>query len=355
MTYEVKGKSMNELAPQSHKPKTFWERPEGVTGQVFGVAIITVLGFLLYKALPYIITLLQNTIYAAILGVLAVAIGFVITDRRFWRLGKYLYMSLMRKITQIFVEIDPIGIMKNYVDELQGKLENMNKRIAQLSGMIRSCKEEIAKNEKVKDSALKMVSEAQKHGKATVIALQSRRAGRMTDANLTYHDLLAKLELLYRVLIKYQDVSEFLIEDMKQEIDVKTRKKQMADAAHSAMKSAMNIINGDPDAKEMFNMANEYLAADYAMKIGEIEDFVRLSDSFMSSVDLQNGVYEAEAIKMLEDWEKNADSLVLGDSKRLLIENTPSTVASSPTGEQIGSKGSQRPAAQEVKWFDNPR
>lgn len=343
---------MNELVPQDYKPKSFWERPEGVTGQIFGVALIGAAGYLLYKALPYIITLLQNTIYAALLGVAAVMIGFVITDKRFWRLGKYLYMSLMRKITQIFVEIDPIGIMKNYVSELHGKLANMNKRIAQLSGMIRACKEEIAKNEKVKDSALKLVNEAKKSGKATVIALQSRKAGRMTDANLSYQDLLAKLELLYRVLIKYQDVSQFLIEDMQQEIDVKTRKKEMADAAHSAMKSAMSIIKGDPDSKEMFNMANEYLAADYAMKIGEIEDFVRLSDSFMSSVDLQNGVYEAEAIKMLEDWEKNADSIVLGESKRLLIENNPSPSLSG-TNLKVGTPESVRANGQGVQWFNN--
>lgn len=315
---------MIENGPKDFKPKSFWERPEGVTGQIFGVSIIAGGGYLLYQALPYIITLLQNTIYAMALGVVAVILGFIITDKRFWRLGKYLYMSLMRKITQIFVEIDPIGIMKNYVVELEGKLQNMNKRIAQLSGMIRACKEEISKNEKTKSGALKMVNEAQKTGKTTVIALHSRKAGRMAEANITYQDLLAKLELLHRVLVKYQDVSNFLIEDMKQEIDVKQRKKEMADAAHSAMKSAMSIINGDPDAKEMFNMANEYLAADYAMKIGEIEDFVRMSDSFMSSVDLQNGVYEADALKMLEDWEKNADSIVLGDSKRLLIENNPS-------------------------------
>jgi phage shock protein A len=345
---------MNDLVPQNYTPKTFWERPEGVTGQIFGVALIGGAGYLLYKALPYIITLLQNTIYAALLGVAAVMIGFVITDKRFWRLGKYLYMSLMRKITQFFVEIDPIGIMKNYVSELKGKLANMNKRIAQLSGMIRACKEEIAKNEKVKDSALKLVTEAKKNGKATVIALQSRKAGRMADANLSYQDLLSKLELLYRVLIKYQDVSEFLIEDMQQEIDVKTRKKEMADAAHSAMKSAMSIIKGDPDSKEMFNMANEYLAADYAMKIGEIEDFVRLSDSFMSSVDLQNGVYEAEAIKMLEDWEKNADSIVLGESKRLLIENSPSPSLSG-TNLKAASALPVRSPAQGVQWFDAPK
>jgi hypothetical protein len=89
------------------------------------------------------------------------------------------------------------------------------------------------------------------------------------------------------------------------------------------------------------------------MKIGEIEDFVRLSDSFMSSVDLQNGVYEAEAIKMLEDWEKNADSIVLGESKRLLIENNPSP---SLTGTNLksGVKETVRLNTSEVKWFDTP-
>lgn len=315
---------MNDLVPNNFKPKSFWERPEGVTGQIIGVGLIGAAGFLLYKALPFIITLLQNTIYAAILGVIAVALGFVISDKRFWRLGKYMYMSLMRKITKIFVEIDPIGIMKNYVEELQGKLSNMNTRIAKLSGMIRQCKDEIESNNKLRDGSLRIMSQAKKQNKTMDMALASRDVGRMNDANVTYQDLLAKLELLYRVLSKYQEVSMFLIKDMNSEIKVKERKREMMDNAYSAIKSAQAIINGDPDTRAMFDMANEYLAADYAMKIGEIEDFARMSDGFMRSVDLQNGVYEADAMDMLVKWEKGAESLVLGDTKRLLIENNPS-------------------------------
>ncbi len=315
---------MNDLVPNNFKPKSFWERPEGVTGQVIGVGLIGAAGLLLYKALPFIITLLQNTIYAAILGVVAVVLGFVISDKRFWRLGKYMYMSLMRKITKIFVEIDPIGIMKNYVEELQSKLSNMNTRIAKLSGMIRQCKDEIESNNKLRDGSLRIMSQAKKQNKTMDMALASRDVGRMNDANVTYQDLLAKLELLYRVLSKYQEVSMFLIKDMNSEIKVKERKREMMDNAYSAIKSAQAIINGDPDTRAMFDMANEYLAADYAMKIGEIEDFARMSDGFMRSVDLQNGIYEADAMDMLVKWEKSAESLVLGDTKRLLIENNPS-------------------------------
>jgi hypothetical protein len=343
---------VNDITPlPNHKPKTFWERPEGVTGQIVGVALLAGGGLLLYKALPYLITLFQNTIYATVLGVTAVVLLFIVSDKRFWRLGAYMYQSLMRKITQIFVEIDPIGVMKNYVEELQGKLANMNARIARLSGMIRQCKDEIAANKKTLDGNLKLMSLAKQQNKSMDAALASREVGRMNDANLTYQDLLAKLELLHRVLSKYQDVSTFLIKDMQGEIKVKQRKREMMNEAYSAIKSAQAIINGDPDARQMFDMANEYLVSDFAMKIGEIEDFARMSDGFMKSVDLQNGVYEAEAMQMLLEWEKNAESLVLGNEKRLLIENSPSSTLNMPLGGATSAVPVQQGKVQEVDWF----
>jgi hypothetical protein len=36
-----------------YKPKTFWERPEGVTGALFLVAIIAAVGFVAIKSAAY--------------------------------------------------------------------------------------------------------------------------------------------------------------------------------------------------------------------------------------------------------------------------------------------------------------
>jgi len=342
---------MSDIIPTDYKPLSFWERKEGVTGQVVGVALLCGAGALLYRALPYVITLLENTIYAAILGVAAVALAFVITDRRFWRLGAWAYMSAMRRITQVFVEIDPIGIMKNYIADLKSKLADMNGRISRLSGMIRACKEEIRQNDQAKTGALGLVSEARKKGLTMVAAAQSRKAGRIAEANLTYQDLLAKMELLHRVLVKYQEVSTFLIEDMTQEVAIKERKRAMAKEAYSAMKSAMAILHGDRNARELYDMASEYVAADYAMRIGEIEDFVRMSDTFMQSIDLRNGVYEQQAVQMLADWEQNADSIVLGDAKRLLIENHPDGAARETRGGAPRPRGNGNDMP-DLDWFD---
>jgi len=340
---------MNDLIPTDYKPLGFWERKEGFTGQVVGVALVCGAGALLYRALPYVITLLQDTIWAAVLGVAAVALFFVLTDRRFWRLGAWAYMSAMRRLTQVFVEIDPIGIMKNYIAELRNKLQDMNGRISRLAGMIRACKEEIRKNDQAKTGALGLVSEARRKGLTMVAAAQSRKAGRMAEANLSYQDLLAKMELLHRVLVKYQEVSTFLIEDMTQEVAIKERKRAMARQAYSAMKSAMAILHGDRHARELYDMASEYVAADYAMRIGEIEDFVRMSDTIMQSIDLRNGVYEQQAVELLADWEKNADSIVLGDAKRLLIEGDPAGVAHDARGAARRNNGPDSPS---LDWFD---
>jgi hypothetical protein len=46
----------------------------------------------------------------------------------------------------------------------------------------------------------------------------------------------------------------------------------------------------------------------------------------MDSVDLQNGVFEEEGLKMLEKWEKEGVSLLLGKDKDLLINSTDANV-----------------------------
>lgn len=46
---------------------------------------------------------------------------------------------------------------------------------------------------------------------------------------------------------------------------------------------------------------------------------MEMSASFMDSVDLQNGIFEEEGLKMLEKWEKEGVSLLLGEEKESLL------------------------------------
>jgi len=78
----------------------------------------------------------------------------------------------------------------------------------------------------------------------------------------------------------------------------------------------------------MFDMAMESIADDVAGKVGEMERFMEMSSNFMNSIDLQNGIFEEEGLKMLEKWEQEGVSLLLGNDKQNLLSqaNNPSDV-----------------------------
>ncbi len=305
---------------QSVTPKTFWERPEGKTGTILGIGIIAGLGYLLYKALPFLITLTSNLLYLSFLLIALGAIIYMVPDPKMRNLIWYMYKSVMRWITGIFVQIDPIGILKSYVDTLKNNLSKMDQQIAKLRGQMHKLQEVILNNKKQIAANLSLASEAKERNKESMMILKSRQAGRLTDSNVKLEDLYKKMEILYRVLTKMYENSEIMMEDITDQVAVKEQERSAIRASHSAMKSAMSIISGDKDQRAMFDQALEAIADDVSAKMGEMERFMEMSSNFMDSVDLQNGVFEEEGLKMLEKWEKEGASLLLGTEKSDIIK-----------------------------------
>ena len=299
------------------KPKSFWKKPEGITGLLFLAALIGGVGFLAVS-LPWA-TIMANTLYMvgtiAVLGVLI----YMVLDPKMRNLIFYAYKSVMRAITGMFVQIDPIGILKTYVEELQNNLRKMNKQISQLRAQMHKLKELIVKNEREIKNNLQIAGKAKETNKRNVMILKSRRAGRLKDSNMRLEELYKKMEVLYRVLTKMYENSQILAEDIKDQVMVKEQERKAIHASHGAMKSAMSVINGDPDQRAMFDMAMENITEDVANKVGEMERFMEMSANFMDSVDLQNGVFEEEGMQMLEQWEKESTSLLLGEEKDQLL------------------------------------
>ena len=303
------------------KPKSFWKRPEGKTGTLFGIALLAGLGYGLFVALPFIIGLLQNTITAIALFAVLAAIVYVLVDPKFRNLMWYMYKSVMRFITGLFVQIDPIGIIESYVEDLKDNLKRMGRQISELRGQMRKLKNSMDQNRRMMESNLKLAKKAGEKGINKQKVLKARKAGRLRDSNLKLNDLYKKMEVMYRVLTKMYENSEILLEDIQDEVDVKKREREAIRASHSAMRSAMNIISGDKDKRLMFDQAMEAIADDVGKKVGEMERFMEVSATFMDSIDLQNGVYEEEGLDMLEKWEKEGISFLLGEEKESIIKS----------------------------------
>ncbi|MBX2891876.1 MAG: hypothetical protein KF734_13160 [Saprospiraceae bacterium] len=329
---------MSELQPI--KPKNFWERPEGITGTLFLAAIVLGGGFLLYQALPTLIALAQNTLYLA--GLLAAlgALIYVVLDPKMRNLIWYIYKSVMRWITGIFVQIDPIGILKSYIEDLKDNLRKMNGQISNLKGQMYKLNEMIKQNQRTIQSNLGLASKAKETGKEAIMVLQARKAGRLQESNMKLEDLYKRMEVLYRVLTKMYENSEIMLEDLSDQVVVKEQEYKAIKASHSAIRSAQAILSGNSDQKYMYDMALEAMADDVGKKVGEMERFMDMSKNFMDSIDLQNGVFEEEGLAMLEKWEKEGVSMLLGGEKNKIVAkaNNPSDVLDLNAPVQVPSK-----------------
>ena len=303
------------FSPAPVKPKSFWKRPEGTTGTIFLLALIAGGGYILMKSLPAIIALLSNTLSAVLLLLAVGAIVYMALDPKMRTLIGYAYKSVMRWITGLFITIDPIGILKNYVDDLEDNLSKMSTQIGNLKGQIRKLSTMVEENNKEINQNMLIASKAKEMGQENQMILASRKAARLKEVNVKYDELRGKMDILYRVLTKMYQNSEVLLEDTKDQVKIKQEERKAIRASHSAMRSAMAVLSGDKDKRAMFDAALENIADDVAAKVGEMERFMELSSNFMNSVDLQNGVFEEEGARMLEKWEQESSLLLSGSTR----------------------------------------
>ena len=153
------------------KPKSFWGKKEGKVGMVvlglLGVSAIV----LLNSFLPLIISFLtlaitavgKTIVLSAMLAALA-AFLLIVTNGKFQALVSYIFKSIIRKGTSVFIEIDPIGIMKNYIDDAKNNLEKIDDGISNLSGQIRICKNKVDLNKANYEKAMNTAAVAKNKG-----------------------------------------------------------------------------------------------------------------------------------------------------------------------------------------------
>jgi hypothetical protein len=327
------------------KPKSFWERPEGTTGMItIGVgalALMYLVGPALVKVFDTTITLLGQGFAIAAMAGGAWVLYLVVSNKKLQTLVGYGFKSVMRKITGAFVEIDPIGIMKSYIEELVVKRGTMETSIGKLRGQISVCEKQVNLNDSEYERQMATFKVAHDKDMASAATVASRQAGRLQKLNKeSLRPLLLQMQVHLKALSKYYEVTGTVIEDLTNEVKAQEMQRKMMAESYSAMSTAKKILSGGTDQKELFDQAMEYVVNDYGMKMGEIENFMENSKGFVEGLDLQNGVYEEDALKKLQEWENKADSILLGNSKQQMLEQptiqgTMNTKIGVPAASQV--------------------
>lgn len=289
-----------------NKVKSFWQRPEGKLGGVVAAGLVGAFLYALYKILPFLITLTTNLLtFGALVLLLWVSTYIIWNSRKAWSL---LFRMVMRKITGLIINIDPIAITEDYILKLRKRYETLVNQIAKLNGSRQRLQDEIARNNSEIENQRDLAKAAQKKGQP--YQQYTNQAGRLMQSNEKYSNMLRQITMLYNMLNKMQQASKVIIEDKNNLVKEKKREREVMRESYSAFMSAKNILAGNPDEMENFNRAMEFIQDDISDKLGEIDKFIFDSESLLQQIDLQNDVMSEKGAKLLAEWDQKIPLLL---------------------------------------------
>ncbi len=306
----------NQTSPVMQGLKSFWQRPEGNVGKVILVLAAIAAGYGFFQILPFLIVLAANTLYLAVLIAALLAFLYIVTNHRVVTLAKLVFQSVMRYLTGLFIELDPIGILKNYIAEMKKNLAVMDEQLGNLNGSIRTLQNQLDANQKEAEHSIALANQADKKMAAGNLSpldqqqylsakvTNQRHAASLLNINKSLTDLRDKLQVLYNQLIRWRATAEFQVTDKENRVSEEEMRRKALKKAYSVFQAAKKIFRGDPVANQIYDQTLEYLADDAGQMLGEMEDFNRLANKLMTNMDLETGAVNDEAMKQLNEFQQ---------------------------------------------------
>jgi len=304
------------MLPDAKKAaKSFWQKPEGKIGMVITGTFLAV-GFMLFwaKVLPFLLMLVTNTIGLAALLVVLGLIIFPFTQSSIRLRMSVAYQLLLKKMAGAIIKTDPIEVLKITIGKGEERLETFEEQRNKLRQVLSNLKRKVNEYANQAKENMLAAQQAQKKQIKSQVYLSTQQAGRLQGAAVELTQVSSRLETLYTVISKIYENAKVLLLDKKQEVSLMEDKWVSIRAAYGAMQSAMKALQGDKDERALFEETVDYVNNDLGMKIGEIEYMLDASETIMDNIDIRNGMFQDKGMKMLEEFEKKADSWLLGDA-----------------------------------------
>ena len=305
---------MNQL-PQTKSP---WQKPGGTLAKVTLVALIGAAGFAFYKYLPFLIDLTKNTLtLAALVGVLALIVFLVMNDtsRNFF---KNLYFVIMRKLTGLIVEIDPIAIAKGKVKDMKSRLVKIDDGINKMRGLHIKNERALESNKKELNEALQRLKIVKQRGSREEGMLLERHISQLDESvkkrSLNYE----KSKRMIDILTEVRKSAEIKVRYTEQEIKLKEEDYELMKANHKTLGVMKSLIN--PQTDDAFEMAMEKMDTDIATWIGEMDSF--LESGITDEISLDNAVASAKADAILDKYNNGGFAGILEDNKVNMMQNS---------------------------------
>lgn len=298
--------------------KSFWDRREGTTGKivlVVGAMAAIGIAFTFWGMIvPFIVGTLTSTI--AMVGDILVLMVLTspIWSKRVRMIISTAFKLSMRWSTQLLIETDPIGILREYILDLKKKAQILMQAIEKVAKAVQGLRDAIDKNKGLISTsrgsaatATRMITETQgqlatskdptqaMQLRIKVNSLQLKLQGYQQTAGIAEQSIAQEQKVLdqastmYEQLLRYQNLSDFKIEAFTQNANLLEERRKVILAGSQGLSVMQKLLGGDPVQQDLIDRDIEYLNTEASDVMGAISNFNRYSDKYLTDMDIQNG------------------------------------------------------------------
>jgi phage shock protein A len=281
------------------KLRAYWNRPGGKFGIIAGIGALVAIG---YYVIPILTKVVWNTFnFGVALACLGILI-YCLTHRKLRLSLYYFYEWLMRKLVGLVIQLDPFLIAEDYIQDMEQQREKLYKQTVEVEGQKEKIQLKITEKERELQKLMSKAQVAKEQNMLPELGNATRQIGRINEYIKQLSPIRDNLGRIGDYLTKIHKNSAYLIEDAKNELELKKDLYKSVTSGNKALTSAMKIFNGDPEKKLMVEQSMEYLKEDIATKLANMKKAISYSSDFMRSIDLDNATYEQEGLKMIEQF-----------------------------------------------------
>jgi len=291
---------------QGYTPKSFWKRPEGPFGIAALVALIIAGGIGLYEIMPYIISLLTDTIHAVALAAVLIAILWLAVNPTFRTAVSNLFQNAVRFFASWVVETDPIGILRNNLDDMKKAKSSLDQTLQRFSGSDERLQRSIAAKTDEINGLGRKAAKAEQMANAASDPMERERlslerqtfleqAGMLMQGVKQLQALEDQTSKMLKTFQHWSQIADSKIQRTENKVNFLAEQRKMILDAKATLGVGQQLLRGNPEQLKMVDMALDYLEDDTARTLGEIREFSRYTDKLLTDDQIESGAAADDA------------------------------------------------------------
>ena len=299
------------------KITNLWKQPGGTLAKVglwvMGGSVL----WGIYKALPYLIAFTQNVFTLTLLMLGLGCILYVVFSPEMRKILKLLYLQICRKITGLIVEIDPIAILENSINEMKKKLQTVKKRITEigstLAGMENKQKEykkefemNVGRVKAIKEKLMKDNDEKTRMALNGQLTISQNDITMLDEQIKSQADRITKTKRYLEILEKLEIAATTKIKVAENTVSHKKDEYEQAKKMKSAVQSLTSIFSSSWLTKSMEEqMALNVVSNTINDSIAEMNRLLDGSNDILINYDISSMANASKVDEIIANYDHN--------------------------------------------------